>query len=183
MLKYHLIVVSITLVASLPGISTGAVVEWTSGDYEIRSNNEWSTIGELHTYNDVTVRMYGGAVHQFYMYDSSALSVYGPGSVDYLYLYENTSVSFFGSTYMNELYIDPASMAQVKLYAYGVNFQERIGHPGEGTIYGHWTGNDMLFNIDLVGSGAYSHIQIVPEPVTLALLGLGGLAVFKRRKL
>jgi hypothetical protein len=180
MLIFRLLIGLIVLIVSLPKESF-AVVEWTQGDYVIGNNSGWDWIPALRTYNDVTVKMYDGGVHQFYMYDNSLFSIYGPGSVDYLYLYENTSVSFFGSTYMDDLYIDPANTGWVKLYAYDVTFQPHGSFPGEGTIHGRWTGNKMTFNIDLVGSGAYSHIQIIPEPVTLALFGMGTLALRRRK--
>ena len=179
MLKCRLIALLIVTVAVLPSKSF-AVVEWTSGSYEITSSNEWSWISELRTYNDVTVTMYSGGVNQFSMHDNSKFSMYG-GSVNYLNLYDNAAVSFFGSTYMNELYIDPANTGWVKLYAYDVRF-EPYGSYGKGTIYGNWSANKMPFQFDLTSNGAYSHIQIVPEPATLVMLGLGGIAILKRRK-
>jgi hypothetical protein len=170
----------ILLVTTLPGISIANIVEWTSGDYEIRSDNEWYHISELYTYNDVTVKMYGGGVHQFSMYDNSEFSMYGPGSVDYLNLYENATASFFGGDIMTELYIDPANTGWVKVYAYDVRF-EPYGPYGEGTLYGRWFDNINSFNIDLKGNGAYSHIQIVPEPATIILLGFGAIVLFRNK--
>ena len=182
MLIFRLIIVLAVLFAALPAISYAVPVEWYEGNYELTSSNEWSWIPELHTYNDVTVTMNGGGVNQFYMYDNSELFMYGPdSSVDSLYLYENTTASFFGGGIMSELYIDPANTGWVKLYADFDRF-EPLGPYGEGHIYGNWLSNGDPFNIHLVGNGAYSHIQFVPEPTTLVMLSLGGLTILKRRK-
>ena len=112
------------------------------------------------------------------MYDDSSLTQYG-GSINYLYLYDNATASFFGSSYMNELYIDPASTGWVKLYANNIRF-EPYGPYGKGTIYGNWLAGGS-FSFDLTSNGAYSHIQIVPEPATFALLGMGILALRRRK--
>ncbi|MGD0077667.1 MAG: PEP-CTERM sorting domain-containing protein [Sedimentisphaerales bacterium] len=185
MYKLQAIISLILLFAALPVISNADPVIWTSGDYEIRSNNEWYHIIELQTYNDVTVKMYEStSVNQFSMYDNSELTVYG-GGMTYLNLYDNATASFLGLSILAELYIDPASTAQVKLYANFDRFEpsDQYNDPyGGGHVYGNWLANNMPFNINLVGSGAYSHVQIVPEPTILTLFALGSLAVLRRRK-
>jgi hypothetical protein len=152
-----------------------------NGTYEIGSGKEWFQISELRTYDEVTVKTYaGGGVHQFWMYDNSELLRYS-SSIAYLYLYDNSSASLFSGYDPAEIYIDPASMAQLKLYAYDVTFVPYSPY-GEGRIYGNWLSDQMPFDIELVGNGAYSKVQIIPEPATLLLLGLGGLAVLRRQK-
>jgi hypothetical protein len=124
------------------------------------------------------------SVNQFSMYDNSELTVYG-GGMTYLNLYDNATASFLGLSILAELYIDPASTAQVKLYANFDRFEpsDQYNDPyGGGHVYGNWLANNMPFNINLVGSGAYSHVQIVPEPTILTLFALGSLAVLRRRK-
>ena len=181
----QMITALILLIAELPCISYADPIVWEgNGIYEIRTGGEWFYIPELNTYDNVTVKMYEGGVNQFSMYDNSVFTMYGPGSVDYLNLYENATASFFGGQIMSELYIDPASMAQVKLFAHDITFLP-LNPPfepySEGILNGRWLSNEMPFSINLVGQGAYSHIQFIPEPATLVLIGLGGLAAFRRR--
>jgi len=118
------------------------------------------------------------------MYDNSELIQYD-SSITFLYLYDNATASLFGSSYMNEIYMDPASTALVKLYAYETTFfpLDQYNDPlGPGNIQGKWSSNDMPFNIQLIGQGAYSqHVQIIPEPATLFLLGLGAAFLRKRK--
>jgi hypothetical protein len=187
MLKINSITMLTILVATLPGnliandavwTDSGYEMNWTSGDLQI-SSSQWDTIDNLYTYNDVTVEIFSAGPANFYMYDNSTLTMYG-GEINYLYLYENATASFFGSSYMNELYIDPASTGWVKLYAYDIRF-EPYGPYGKGTIYGNWLSNNMPFQFDLTSNGAYSHVQVVPEPATFVLLGMGILALHRRK--
>jgi hypothetical protein len=118
------------------------------------------------------------------MYDGSSLTQYD-SSIQYLYLYGNTLASFFGSSYMNTLWIDPNSTTQqVLLYARDVTFVP-LNPPfepySEGRFKGWWIANDNYFQFDLIGNGAYSKVQIVPEPATFILFGLGCLAILKKR--
>jgi hypothetical protein len=152
---------------------------WTEGHYDLPLP-DYSSINILNIQNDVTVTMNGGGVHQFNMYDNSELTTYGGGG-DYLNLYDNAKASFFYLIYMNELYIDPASAVQVKLYATFVNF-ENLGLEGENTLYVRWLSNDYPFQCNLVGEGALDHVQFVPEPASAVLFGLGYLLICSRRR-
>lgn len=174
------IIAMILTLAILPSNLIAVPVEWYDGNYEIRNDNEWYHIIELHTYNFVTVKMFEAtSVNSFSMYGNSEFTRYD-GSVAFLYLYDNTAASFLGGSDPMELYIDPASTAVVKLYADFDKFEQWSPY-GEGYLYGNWLSNGDPFSIKLVGNGAYSHIQFIPEPATLVLIGLGGLAAFRRR--
>jgi hypothetical protein len=180
-----IIPIFILLLALLQGQSVAIDVVWTEGHHEIGNGKEYDWISNLWTYNDVTVTTYlGGGVGYFRMYDNSKLTnLYG--GVNYLYLYENTMASVFRSDNPLNIWIDPSSTALVSLYAYDVTFHP-LNPPfepySEGWFEGRWLANDNFFHIDLTGEGAYSKVQIVPEPATFILLGLGALAALKRRR-
>jgi hypothetical protein len=54
---------------------------------------------------------------------------------------------------------------------------------GYRSMRGYWLADDSFFAIVLKnGNSTYPHIQIIPEPASLVLLGLGGLAIFKRNR-
>jgi len=115
------------------------------------------------------------------MYDDSELTTYD-GSINYLYLYDNAAATFFGLSYMNELYIDPAleNTSQVTFYA-TFDRWEPFGPNGRGHLYGNWlTERTPPFVINLVSDGAYSKVQFIPEPATIFLFAIGGLALRKK---
>lgn len=173
MYKIELIISIIIIFAALPSISIAEPVIWTSGDYEIRTNSEWYHIIELQTYNDVTVKMYEGtSVNSFSMYVNSELTKYD-GSIVNLYLYDNAMALLLGGTVPMTIYSDPASTGWVKFYATNVSYSQT-------EINGNWLSDGKYFQIDFTGD-TYSHVQIVPEPTTLALLALGSLVIFRRR--
>jgi len=53
------------------------------------------------------------------------------------------------------------------------------GTYGDGQVWGFFT-DDTPFTIDLYGAQTYSHINLIPEPGTLCLLGLGALVLRKK---
>ena len=173
------------LFSSMPQYSFANTVVWdVNGIYEIGSGKEWWNITNLTTHNNVIVKMYeGGGVSYFWMYDNSEFTMY-EGSVNYLYLNDNATASYFAGAGPFNIDINSVSTAQVKLYAEFDHFEpyDPYNDPlGPGNVYGYWLSNDMSFNINLVGQGAFSHIQFIPEPATLFLLGLGGMILRKRK--
>jgi hypothetical protein len=58
-----------------------------------------------------------------------------------------------------------------------------LGPNGQGYLYGNWlTLGNMPFSIKLISDGAYSKVQFIPEPATFVMIGLGSLAILRRRK-
>jgi hypothetical protein len=123
----------------------------------------------------------GGIGGVFNMYDNSQLTMYD-GFIGTLNLYPDTTAIIKGGD-IHYLWIDPATTGWVKLYAYDMYVDPLPDSQGYLDIHGNWLADNSFFDIELQnGISTYSHIQIVPEPATIAFLALGGLAVLRRRK-
>jgi len=70
--------------------------------------------------------------------------------------------------------------AVVNIYGYGFNYDPLGGAYDGGQLTGFWL-DDTAFTIDLYGIETYSHVNLIPEPATILLFGLGGLMLTKRR--
>lgn len=68
----------------------------------------------------------------------------------------------------------------VNLYGYSFYYDPTAGSFDGGQLTGFWL-DDTPFTIDLYGAGTYSHINLVPEPSTLLLFGLGILGLRRKR--
>jgi PEP-CTERM motif len=115
------------------------------------------------------------------MYDNSKLTMYG-GYITTLNLYPDTTAIIKGGD-IHYLWIDPTTVGWVKLYAYDMEIAPLPDSQGRLDIHGNWLADNSFFDIELQnGISTYSHIQIVPEPTTIALFALGGLGILKRRR-
>ena len=67
------------------------------------------------------------------------------------------------------------------LYAYDVTYHPTGGLAGEGWIEGIYISSDTPFSFSFYTTASYSHINIVPEPSTLLLFGLGFVALRRKK--
>ena len=68
----------------------------------------------------------------------------------------------------------------VNIYAYDVTFYSTGGINNEGYMTGMYYQDDVSFVIDFWNPETVSHVNIVPEPTTFLLFGVGGLLIRKR---
>lgn len=118
-------------------------------------------IGKLETTDTATTNIYNTEIDWLWTGNNSIANVYG-NNINWLAAYENSLVN---------------------IYAYDV-----VYHPTGGGEYGNkeWLEgtyyvDNSPFSLWLYNDGAYQHINIIPEPATFILFGLGGLFLKKRR--
>jgi hypothetical protein len=164
------------------------------------------SVNYLYAYNTSTVAVSGGAawakpclVNYLYAYDSSTADISG-GSVSYLYAYSTADISGGSVT---RLYAYNTGTADISggsvnyLYAYntstvtlhGYDFRATAGLTldgdkvlGTGILTGRWSPDGTLWAITISAHNSGATILAIPEPATLSLLALGGLALLRRRR-
>jgi len=118
----------------------------------------------MRAYGTSRVEISGGNIPYLFVRDTSSVDIYG-GHVAVLFAFDNSVVTFVGTDF---LATNGLSLAGDEVV-------------GQGILTGKWLdGTPWSTNISSHGSGAT--IRVTPEPATLSLLALGGLAVMRRRR-
>lgn len=146
--------------------------DWDSGHHDI-FNGE--TYGEIGLFNDATADMWGGSVYELGTFDTSRFNMYD-GTMNRILGRYNSIVNIYGGTIID---VGLAEDALVNIYSYDVIYHYTAGYNDRGWIEGKYIHNDQNFTFDFA-TYDNSHINIVPEPATFLLLGLGAIFIKKK---
>lgn len=161
----------------IAGGSVTGVMAYNSSNVDISGG----TLGGLNAYDSSIVTVTGGSVSVLSACDTSAVGISG-GSVSSLRPYDTSSVDISGGS-VSSLWAYTTSFVTFHGYDFratgGLTLDGEIVL-GTGVLTGRWfDGTAWATTISNHALGAT--ILAVPEPATLALLGLGGLALIRRR--
>ena len=122
----------------------------------------------------------GGSFGALHAFDYSAVYMTAGEATSGILANDSSNVYLYGGTIS---YLDAEQFGMIHFYVDNYNFDPDTYINFDGVLTGTWANSNGDFEI-LIGGGTWSpaHIDIVvvPEPATLLLFGLGGLALRKR---
>jgi len=131
---------------------------------------------EVWVINYAQLDVLGGEMGKLEFQDSSIGNIFG-GEIGGLWTGNNVVVNIYGGT-LNELACFPDSL--VYLFAYDVTFHPPDGAHNDPWLEGKYLNDGTLFSFEFYDDDCIPQLHVVPEPMTLLLLGLGGLLIRNR---
>lgn len=177
---------------NMTGGTAVSVSAWDGSTFNFHAGTITQTIGSSDT---STVNILSSGVKNALAYGSSTLNISGSanlsnvsgnssstinvlnGTIDVIDMTGGTA-NLYGGSITGYMWAHQNSI--VNVFGTGLSKSGTGGAYGDGWVHGWWQ-NGSEFTINLVNSGTSSHVNLVPEPVTLLLLGAGAFALRSRR--
>jgi len=147
---------------------------WTEGHHEINSGDVY---GEIWMSNDCTLDIFGGDIYRLAAYDTTVTNWYD-GKMDELWSNGDCVINIYGGILGELAAIENSS---INLSAYDVVITHTGGIWDDGQVIGKYYYDDTSFIFDLWGQDSYTHVNVIPEPSTLLLSGLGSFLFIRKR--
>ncbi|MBA7629097.1 hypothetical protein ES703_36595 [subsurface metagenome] len=188
------VIITFLVILILCGVnSVQADVVWTEGYHQygnedfhehvsiyndVRLDIDGGVIGYLDTFNTTLTNWFDGNINYLRVHDSSIINISGGELSIVLSSDGNGSINLYQSSLIKAVSL--GDNAVLNLYAKEVIHSITGGHYDDGWIEGKYISNNQYFHIDMI-QDSFSHINIIPEPSTLLLLGLGSLLFIRKR--
>jgi hypothetical protein len=166
------------------GVWNDATVDMYGGaitnDLAVRDESTFNlrggSVSEM--YNDSIVNVYGGEVTRTMTMSNSAITnIYGGSITCSSLFYASTSATF--NIYGGSINVSGSSFrdgSTVNIYGYDFDYD-----PGSYILTG-FLADDSPFTLNDVDNDEYGRINLIPEPASVLLFGLGSLALIRIRR-
>ena len=168
------VILTLSLISVVVCQAKGAI--WYSSGYNTFTDSEPQG-EEIFVENNAVLDFLSGNAAGLRVIHTATANIYG-GSITYDLYTSDDSVT--NVSLVDLKILSSAHNSVVNFYAYDVVFYSMGGINNEGYMAGTFYKDNVSFAIDFWNAETVSHVNIVPEPTTFLLLGLGGLLLRKR---
>lgn len=155
-----------------------AQVLWIETGYHVWTDDT-PYHSEVFLQNDTTLDVVGGAMGQLTTGGNSVANLSG-GDITHLWTMDNSVVHYHSGELER---VGATHSGLMFLYAYDVTYYPVGGLEDRGYVEGFFYENDEPFTFSFRNTQSWEHIEIVPEPATFLLLGLGAVVTRKQSRI